>query len=559
MTKALTSILCELEGLKTRFAPGDAARKLELLRCLGSPRLKTAAQVARLHETLLFMRAYPDDRAVLTSVEALLARFSRRRDVRRRARELANSGIAGTPIHYRFFAPAARWLAQRCGEQLGVDWRALESSAALEAYFEPMTLFAETVGLDELPLAAREWVAAMKGPSESDAGFLIRRLFTLDAAPRLLEQLYDQVDLPCVLSPGPDTPARTTLKFTGTEPHWQTRPLRRERPSLAAELRIPPLDVRVASPREARELIDLARAMMVAMDRDLDVFSYASDADVRLADCGEGLVFAFLGFVPERRLMLEALYGYLVLKNGVPTGYGTVASLFGTAELAFNISSSFRGGEGAHVFCRLMACARHLFGADTFSLTPYQIGDDNPEAVNSGAWWFYQKLGFRARAPGILQLMRQELACMRRDPQHRSAPKILRELATESVYLHARQKRDDVLGILPVGQIGLRVTRNLAARFGADRERAERALALEAERLLGVRGAKRWSVDERLVWRRWAPLVGVLPGVERWSVAERQALVAVIRAKGGVRESDYVRLFDRHRRLRRALGVLARE
>jgi hypothetical protein len=48
----------------------------------------------------------------------------------------------------------------------------------------------------------------------------------------------------------------------------------------------------------------------------------------------------------------------------------------------------------------------------------------------------------------------------------------------------------------------------------------------------------------------------LVDGVERWSVSERSAAVAVVRAKGGRRESDYVALFDRHTKLRTALLAL---
>ena len=49
----------------------------------------------------------------------------------------------------------------------------------------------------------------------------------------------------------------------------------------------------------------------------------------------------------------------------------------------------------------------------------------------------------------------------------------------------------------------------------------------------------------------------ILPGIERWSAAERRAAAAVIRAKGGRRESDFVLAFDQHRKLRRAIVALA--
>ena len=54
-----------------------------------------------------------------------------------------------------------------------------------------------------------------------------------------------------------------------------------------------------------------------------------------------------------------------------------------------------------------------------------------------------------------------------------------------------------------------------------------------------------------------APLVLLLPGLGRWSAAERRALAAVIRAKGGRRESEFVRRFDAHSKLRYALAEVA--
>ena len=38
---------------------------------------------------------------------------------------------------------------------------------------------------------------------------------------------------------------------------------------------------------------------------------------------------------------------------------------------------------------------RLAFGCTSFSIEPYQLGRDNDEGIESGAWWFYRKLGFR--------------------------------------------------------------------------------------------------------------------------------------------------------------------
>jgi hypothetical protein len=61
-----------------------------------------------------------------------------------------------------------------------------------------------------------------------------------------------------------------------------------------------------------------------------------------------------------------------------------------------------------------------------------------------------------------------------------------------------------------------------------------------------------------MTFEHWAPVVAVLPGVRRWPSSDRRALVDVIRAKGGVRESAFVPLFNRHARLRAAIVALCR-
>ena len=549
--------LRRLEETKDRYGPGCAAEKLALLGELAKGRLARAGEVRRLHEALCFLRAYPDDPAVLGRVERMLAGFDRRRDVRRHRRALADTGIAGTAIRFRFFQPTASWLARRFGNALTVDWASFEGKDRLEPLLPLLALFSETPGLDEWALGVRGWVRRLKGRRETDAAFLVRRLDALPLDPFVREKLYDLLDPPLRLRPGPDTPARGREKHPRLPVAWQSGPLRRSRPSLVEEARRPPLSLRAAGPREARELIDLARGTMVTRQRDLDAFCHADPRDVRLADCGEGLQFACFGAVPERRLLLETVYGFLTLQNGVPIGYVLTSALFGSAEVAYNVFETFRGGEAAHVYGRVIGLVASLFGADCFTIAPYQLGDDNEEALRSGAFWFYRKLGFLPRDRARLRLVAEEERRMKADPRHRSGLETLRRLASGNVFLALGRERDDVLGVLPLANVGLRVTDSLAERFGSRREEGERACAAEAAARLGLRSGGRLPPGERLAWRRWAPLVVVLPGVEAWSPAEKRALVEVIRAKGGARESEFVRRFDGHRRLRRALRRLA--
>jgi hypothetical protein len=488
----------------------------------------------------------------------MLGRFERRRDLRRHAAALEDSGIAGCDIVYSFFAEMALWLARRWPGRLTVEWDSLDDPEKLEGMLPHLALYAETPALDEVPLSAQEWIERLRGPRETDGAFIVRRLHALKAGPRLREALLEDLDLTFRLAPGPGTPSRTHAHLPRGPVVYQTGPLRRGRPDLRAEVARPPRGVETLSRREGQRLIDMACESMVTRSRDLDVFAYGDPDDVRIFDCGDKLELAAIGALPERRLLLEAVYGFLTLKNGVPIGYVLNSALFGSAEIAYNVFETFRGAEAAHIYGRVLATVRALFGADAFTIYPYQLGGDgNDEGLQSGAWWFYQKLGFRPRDPATLRLMRAELRRMKARPGHRSSIPTLRRLAEENVYLHCGPERDDVIGLLPLSQVGMAVVSNLSRRFGSDRGRGEGVLAREAVDRLGRGPGRDATPGQRLAWQRWAPLVAVLPGLDRWTRAEKTALARVILAKGGRRESEYVRLFDGHRKLRTALRRLA--
>ncbi|MFQ5599976.1 MAG: hypothetical protein ACE5G2_05415 [Candidatus Krumholzibacteriia bacterium] len=550
-----SSFLRKLENSRDSYGGGSAQRKLELLRALERRWLARPRDVLRLHEILCFLRAYPDDPQVLGQVERMLASFADRGDLRRHRAKLADSGIAGTSINFQFFWPTARWLAQRWPDRLSLDWQSFDGEERLHEVLPLLVPYPETGGFDELSFSLREWIERLKGPDETDALFLVRRIEALPGDAFTREAFHDGFDVWFHLEPGPDTPSRTHAKYRAAPVVYQARPLQRGRPSLRDEIRRPPLSVRVVSPREGQKLIDLACGAMVTRSRDLDVFAYGNKYDVRLVDCGEGLQFACIGFVPERRLLLHAVYGFLTLKNGVPMGYVLASVLYRAAGIAYNTFETYRGAEAAQVFGRVLGTVRHLFDTESFSIDPYQLGYGNTEGLKSGAWWFYYKLGFRPRDAEVRRVLRRELARMKKNARHRSSVATLEKLAAEHVFLDLDPAKKE--GRLPLWNVSLQISRHLARRFGADRESAMRTCAREAARLLGLRSVRGWSAGERQAWKRWSPLITALPGVGRWGPADKRALVEVVRAKGGRHESDFVGLFDAHRRLRQAVLKLA--
>jgi hypothetical protein len=551
-------LLRQLEKLKNVYGGDAAARKLSLLIRL-TRRLERADEVRRLHEFLCFLHAYPDSGPVLEQVDHMLAGFAGRADLRRHRRALADTGIAGTNINYSFFWPTACWIVKRFPDKLTINWAEFTNKNKLVDLLAILLPYSESPALDTLSYPPREWLNRLKGTNETDAAFLIRRFAALRASSFMREKLFEDLDVPMRLVPGLGTPTRTAAKLPKMPVVFQARPLSRARPNLRQEVKEPPVRVRLLAPREGQRMVDAALAAMITRSRALDAFDYGDKNDVRLVDCGQGLQFACIGQIPERRLLLEAVYGSLTIKNGVPIGYVLTSSLFSSSEIAYNTFETYRGAEAAQIFGRVLAMARHIFGADAFSIDPFQLGHHNPEGLKSGAWWFYYKLGFRPENPKVRRLLQSELRLMRENPRHRSSQATLQKLSSEPLFLCLDRAEQDVLAKIPIGELGLKISRLLADRFGADREKAVRTLSREAEQLLGVRTQRSWLAGERLAWERWSPLIVMLPGISRWKPEEKRALVRVVRAKGGGRESHFVTLFNKHRRLRRAILKLTEE
>lgn len=561
VTGATTSAasLAELERILREYdgTSGTAARKRTCLGQLESKALSSSRQVLRLHEALCFLRAYPDDEAVLEQVERMLAGFATRRDTRRFRRDLADTGIAGTDLHFAFFQPQASWLARRYGAALSIDWKEYEEKERLRGWLEAFVLETEVPALYDVPRSIEAWVDALKGPDETDAQFLIRSIDALPAPASARRSLHDGLDVPYRIDARLGAPSRSLARHARSPVVFREQPLRGARPDLARAVRARPQGVRECAPDEARELIELTRDAMATRTRDLDSFSYANPHDVRMVDLGDGIELAWMGILPEQRIVLEALYAGVMLQNGVPTGYTLASALYRSSDVAYNVFETFRGGEAAHVYGRVLAAIAALLGSDTFSITPYQLGHKNEEGLASGAWWFYQKLGFQSDDPDVLELMRSELAAMRGDRKHRSSRGVLNALSAKYVFWSRGRVRQDVIGRIPLDRISLKASALVAQRFGSDRRRARRVLPKEAAARCGVSEWKRWPVAERTAFERWSPLILLLPGVERWSAGERRALAAVARAKGAPRETDYLALFEKHTKLKRALLRIA--
>jgi hypothetical protein len=231
-------------------------------------------------------------------------------------------------------------------------------------------------------------------------------------------------------------------------------------------------------------------------------------------------------------------------------------------EVGFNTFYTFRGGEAGWIYAQVLRCLCHRMGTTCISVYPYQLGHENEEAIESGAFWFYRKLGFRPGRPELQKLVEREEQKIAADPKYRTPARTLKRLAAGHVFYDV--PRNDVQkNELPgkeagawdrfsTRNVGLQINRRMARDFGGDavrmREHARRAL----ERILRVNTSS-WNPLEKAAFDNFALVLADVPGLRAWTQEEKEDLIQIIRAKSKPDEMLYLHLTQRHGRLRKAL------
>jgi hypothetical protein len=254
----------------------------------------------------------------------------------------------------------------------------------------------------------------------------------------------------------------------------------------------------------AEEASAVARTALATRGREVHAISCPNFDEVYLADLDRGVSLILIGARADSRMSLETNYGYVILANGIPYGYGGVTPLFFQANTGANVFPAFRRSEAAAIYAQVLRAFRSLFGVTRFVANPYQIGEGNPEAIASGAFWFYYRLGFRPRDTELRRLAASEFRRIKRD-RHRTDRKTLVRLGGGDLVLELPGTQTTTFfdeGWL--GQLGLAVTDSLAS-IVSDRSRTRQVIRRVAGVLaVTTRDRARWKPTERDAVQRGA-------------------------------------------------------
>ena len=459
-----------------------------------------------------------------------------------------------------------RWLVAKYPKQISIDWDWFEEEDRFGATMPRFLPLLEEEAMVEAHVPYRDWLRAAKG-RKNEVGWLIGQFESLGVPEHLKAELYDSLKLHVTWRFGFRS-SRTGMKLAQPKIFFHDQPLIQRRDiSLSVELSSLPIPIREVSRALGAKILDLARETSAVRYRELHGFTYGDSRRVLQASLGRGTEAFVIGVPPEHRLSLRAYHATLIFKNSVPVAYFEGLSLFERMESGFNLYYTFRDGETAWLYARIVRLMRQLLGVTVFSIEPYQIGHENEEGIESGAFWFYRKLGFRPVRPELMKLTLSEEQKIATKRDYRASARTLRRLAAGHMLFEFEKSGSYASDLLlprgdgvsewdqfAVRNLGLAVQRRMSQEFNSEAARIRAASVKFVKRALGLR-SDRWREAELNALENLALVLAMIRGIERWSADEKQLAAQIIRAKGRGDEARYLRLIQQHTKLR--AGIIA--
>jgi hypothetical protein len=551
--------------MKRAYGPGCADRCESFLKSLRGSRFGDTESLIRFHDTLLFLRAFPQSAEIARLADEFLAAIEPQ--VKKLLGSLASSeifddesvsGVAGTTITNTWTYQLAARLALRYPQHVSSRWNVDERYRMMTTVLPPLLPLLDDDSYVEADTPYLKWIEAAAG-RKSGLGWLVESFASLPLPSQTRTSLYDSLGVEVLWdltgSPASRTLARRPVRklFVHEEPLVQRKQI-----SLEREILSKPLLLRKLSRKEGEAIIGMVQDAVTVRYRELQGTTYGDPAQVIQTDVGRGLQLFFWGLDPQWRLPLRAYYAGFALKNGVPINYFEAIGLFEWMEVGFNTFYAYREGETAWIYAQYLRLLHQISGATCISVYPYQIGQDNEEAISSGAFWFYRKLGFRPGRGDLLKIAEREEAKMLRDSGHRTSATTLRKLAASHIFFEFGTAKPGRWDTFSTRNIGLAVQREMAANFDGDAGKMRGNTAIRLARMLDV-NLRQLNAHERLAFENFAVTLCLIRGIERWTTSEKRLLLAIIRAKTAPSETRYLRLLQQHARLRDVLLQLGSE
>lgn len=438
---------------------------LSILTLLAGNKLPAPPTLKKYVDVLICICAFPPNKKLLTIAEKELFRITDhlKKLPYKEKRIYINSGlpfVSSTPCYSLYFV---NWLMHHpdCAIQLkNFDNATFELSTALKITLPSVERSETTAGLGN-----EELLDELEVKKENRLSFIVNEINNLETHTHIKEHLYDGLGIYIDVLPKNKYFSEAYNRIPVKQVFFQQEKINRFNVEELFRKKVPP--PMVLTPEEKKKYIRVVKNSMALTDREIDPVTYLDENSFQYYELEHGLSIAIYGMYPQRQLPLESFVGYTLFKNGFPAVYAGGWVFGKRSDFGTHIFKAFRGAESGYMFCQLLRFYIQIFKINYFEIEPYQYGLDNPEGIESGAFWFYYRYGFRPLDKKLASIAKIEYAKIVKNKQYRTPKKILEQFTQSNLGLQLDKK-------IPVGvfDITTRIMQMIRKKYKGDRYQA---------------------------------------------------------------------------------------
>ncbi len=500
MKKSFSTLLKQFKTIVLVFDEDSCSQKSNLLKLISQSEWKNATQLIDYHELLLFLASHPSSNQITRIVENELNRIARylKNCSTAEISKYNDSGLPYTNLITRYSHDLLQFILHDHSikmsfdsfDELGVDLNTL-----LKFTLPALEKDETTAGLEN-----DELMNALGISKKNYIQFLISEFSKLNDQPAIKDYLWESMKIFIHIESRSKLFSRSYNRIEIESVFYQDQLLKKFDSQKVIETSLPnPIQL---SQAQLEHVATVIRHSLTLTLRETDPSTYMDLSTLRLFQLDRGITIAIYGMNEYRQLPLQSYIGYTLFKNGFPAAYGG-SWIFGErAMFGLNIFEAFRGGESGYMMCQLLRVYKQVFKLTYIEVEPYQYGLDNPDGIQSGAFWFYYRYGFRPVDSTLFQLAQREQIKIKNKQGYRSKENILLEFTISNIALQFEKKIPPDLG-----KVKSEVTKMIAYLFNGDRVEALKHCKNE---LLGHFTAKNYfTKSETLVMEDIALLVKI--------------------------------------------------
>jgi hypothetical protein len=487
-----------LTALAFQKNPESNSHRHAILKDIANTSFPKTSIISQYFEILLYLLAYPTSKAEFSLVKKEIQRLARHINANKDEFNdwLQNTGLPTGTVTTQFSHDSVRWLLSHSDYKVAID-SFDEHNLQLSNAFN-MTLPSIEKHIPAAGLGINELMDVLLVPKKERLKFIINEFSRFDAQPQVKDTLFDQLGLyVTVIAKGRGINKATNKLDTAHVFYHDTLMKQFDHEKL---INSPLPSPQKLSKTQKEQAIQTVKNTMLLTARETDPTTYMQLESFRLYSLERGVSIAIYGMKASRQLPLESYVGYTVFKNGLPVSYGGSWVFGERANFGINVFEPFRKGESGYIMAQLLRVYKNVFGITYFEVEPHQYGLDNPEGIESGAFWFYYKYGFRPVVKAINALAKREAEKIKKKRGYRTSYKTLIEFTESNIGLQLGKK------IPPsVPSITSKITRMIRQSYKGNRIFAESDCIASFKNDTGLKRinpAASYALSELALWAK---------------------------------------------------------